>query len=692
MKLPRLLHPLAAGLFLFVALPGAASAQELPSSTASSTPANGARSLQRHPEARDTYTITSVIELVPPFRLEDMNDDFQDARIVSKNDKSTTVEITYYPLFNPAISENPNWRTDYAGMTEYLKSTPAENWDQQMQRDLLAELRAAGIEPDRLTDRQLVEQVSRWAMKRSKSTNAFSIWTFHYPDGKPVVLPELSRAFERERTKEHKTEQEMIDAEVLGRAMYYNKSRGSCTSSSIYLTTIFRALGIPARTVFCIPPFDANDAKQADLFYAAVHHHQVRETVREAIGSLKGFANHLFNEVFVGGRWVRLNYSTLGQPVLDARYFGLLTHIYTAADLSAVPLAATWGKRYFNYPAGQAKLSSVNPYRLVSIKDRFGENAHIDNPKPPPTAELTTATIVALLTIDSPQMPRFITERWKTMTRPPPDFLVSYKEWVKGTYVQMQVFQKRVGNEFLLTSPGLPNLRGHLLDSRYSQGDGAFQAFAAEIYPDDRAKIVAGAPYMIRPINTSDVYKWELSRDLRPVVLAGPRGVEPRASAPRAGTPLDFEVGPPAASTATELTTATIVAVYTPDSTDLPGYLAEFWKKQPQPSPDLLISFREWVEGSLTQMQAFQEKVGNEFVLSSPGQPEVRVRLRKSRLSSGDGRFQAFAAEISAADKAKIVPGAAYAIRPINVSQIYRWALSETLKPITFKSALTDTR
>src|ERR1044071_6498518 len=116
--------------------------------------------------------------------------------------------------------------------------------------------------------------------------------------------------------------------------MFYQKVHGSCTSSSVYLTTIFRALGIATRIVFCIPPFDANDPKQAEMFYGAIHHHGVRETVRNAIDGMSGFANHLFNEVYVGGRWVRLNYSTLGQPILDARYFGLLTHIMTCSDLS----------------------------------------------------------------------------------------------------------------------------------------------------------------------------------------------------------------------------------------------------------------------------------------------------------------------------------------------------------------------
>src|SRR6185436_14785026 len=122
--------------------------------------ATAERATSRHPAANDTYTITSRLQLVQPF----------------------TVEITYYPLHRPSVGENPNWRKDYAGMTEFLRATPAENWDETMRRDLLAELRTAGIEPDRLTDKQVVEQVSRWAMKRSRSSKDFAIWTVYYPD------------------------------------------------------------------------------------------------------------------------------------------------------------------------------------------------------------------------------------------------------------------------------------------------------------------------------------------------------------------------------------------------------------------------------------------------------------------------------------------------------------------------------
>jgi hypothetical protein len=201
---------------------------------------------------------------------------------------------------------------------------------------------------------------------------------------------------------------------------------------------------------------------------------------------------------------VRLNYSTLGQPILDAHYFGLLTHIYTCSDLSQVPLAQTWGMRFFKYPAGQPKLSSVNPYRLLSIQDHFGANAHLDNPEVP-LAELRTVTIIGLYPKGSAAIPQWVKEESGT------DFLIACREWVPGKYRQMSAFSKRAGHEFLLSAPGHPDLKARLNGLTLSAGDGSFQAYAAQLAPEDRAKLAPGVAYSIQPLNVSDTYRWAVA-------------------------------------------------------------------------------------------------------------------------------------------------------------------------------------
>jgi len=460
----------------------------------------------RHPAKEDAYTITSVLRVLPPADPAAMSDDFQDVRVLSQDKDSVTVEVTYYPLHEQTVGEDADWRKDDAGMTAYLKPTPAENWDAAMRRDLLAQLRQDGIDPVALTDKALVEQVSRWAMRRAKTTDAFAIWDVYYPGGKPTVFPALRAAFDQYKPDSSWTDQQVFDREALGKSMFYGKVHGSCTSSSIYLTTIFRALGVPTRTVICIPPFDPNDDAQAALFYAAVHQNKVRETVRAGMDGVDGFDNHLFNEVYVGHHWVRLNYDRLGPPILDSYYYGLLTHIATSADLSKTPLARTWGVRYAGLDTGQPKLSSVNPYMLLSVSDHFGANAHVANP-PVPIAELRAVTITALLPKDSPAMPKWVLDASAVDTSF--DFFVAIKEQVPGASYPMRAFFKRASHDFVLAAPGHPDVRAALTGLNDS-GDG-YQAFGARIAPEDKAKVVPGVAYTLTPQNTSDVYHWSVA-------------------------------------------------------------------------------------------------------------------------------------------------------------------------------------
>ena len=547
---------------------------------------------KRHLRKEDTYTITSVIQVLNPVNPADMNDDFQDARVLAQDKDSCTVEVTYYPFYQPAIGENPNWRTDDAGMTQYLKPTATENWDEAMRHDLIAELLQAGIDPDRLTDKQLVERVSAWAMRRAHSTHAFSIWGVYFPDGKPAVYPPLRDAFDREKPDPTWTDQQMFEQEALGRSMFYNKVHGACTSSSVYLATIFRTLGIPTRIVFCIPPFDPNDDAQARMFYDNIHHNQVRETVRAALDGTDGFEDHMFNEVYVDHRWVRLNYKTLGQPILDAHYFGLLTHIYTCSDLSQVPLAQTWGMRYFKYPADQPKLSSVNPYRLISVHDHFGANASLDNP-PVSVAELRTVTIIGLYPKGSPAIPAWVNE--ETWQRTGTDFLIASQEWgPDGSYHRMSAFEKRAGQEFLLTASGYPTVKAHLNRLTLSSGDGSFQAYAAQFAAEDKARLVPGVAYNIQPINTSETYRWVVAPDVTLIMLKDDKQAQN-------GDTLEKTVNPLSStnSIATDIGKNTEVAALTAIQAWLglmdDGQYAESWREASE-GFHAIATLDEWVE------------------------------------------------------------------------------------------------
>ncbi len=70
-----------------------------------------------------TYTIRSIVKVMPPVNPDCLNDDYQDARVLSQNDHFVELEVVHYPLNTnaEAIGGNPNWRRDASAMMAYLR-------------------------------------------------------------------------------------------------------------------------------------------------------------------------------------------------------------------------------------------------------------------------------------------------------------------------------------------------------------------------------------------------------------------------------------------------------------------------------------------------------------------------------------------------------------------------------------------
>ena len=133
-------------------------------------------------------------------------------------------------------------------------------------------------------------------------------------------------------------------------------------------------------------------------------------------------------------------------------------------------------------------------------------------------AELRTVTIIGLYGRTAKDLPAFVREGNDRLPNPTPYFMAC-KEWVTGTYRQMSAFYSRAGHEILFTALGLPDVRGHLNGHTVSRSDGSFQAYGLEIVAEDRDKVVPGAVYSVKPINTNGTYRWQISDHFAPVKL-----------------------------------------------------------------------------------------------------------------------------------------------------------------------------
>ena len=325
-----------------------------------------------------SYTIRTIVHVLPPVTDDVLNDDYQDARVLLKRPDYVELEVIHYPFntLNKTLSGNPNWREDAKSLASYVAPGPTANWDAAMQRELIARLKRDGIDPDALDDKTLVEQASAWLVQHARSEDGFTTYCSTFEDGEARIQPGLEAVVERESAKQGRSTQEQWQRELFAAGMFANGVRGSCTSSAIYLNGCLRALGIPTRIVLCIPAVDASDEHELELLRRGIQHPGVRRVMLNGIEPLgRSWASHTFNEVFVDGRWRRLNYQILGQNTLDANWMGLLTHVATFSDWADGEMAQTWGERQELRRFGADIFGGANPYSAIAISDQLGQHA-----------------------------------------------------------------------------------------------------------------------------------------------------------------------------------------------------------------------------------------------------------------------------------------------------------------------------
>jgi len=615
------------------------------------------------------YTIRTVLRFMPPFQ-DALNDDYQDARLREKRDDYIELEVVHYPLGTAgrSITPNPTWRRDYAGMTRYLEPDVTTNWNTDMQRRLVADLRAAGIHVDRLTDKEVVEKASTWLMRRSRYlSKAFTTYYIHYPNGSPTVYPGLEDDYKREFGRDSKrydwTIDQHFDYELLGRGMYDNKTRGSCTSFAVYLTTALRAIGIPTRMIIAVSAVDGTDPHQRHLARIHLTHHQVRYTALRGIGAGWGFSAHTFNEVYVGHRWHRLNYNALGQPIVDENYLGLMTHLYTFTDLSKIDLARTWGWRYAK--SGRCKtFRCSNPYTAVSISDQFGRHAKIPNPKVRRTPKRRSEPALVVM------------------------FPVSKgsSTWHK---LAGEILRTAKGRFYGRTSRGHSELNyEEVLDESHGLYPGDVMVLLFSLDAPDRIpkryEDLLPRPWAEIEAELKQGQSVELTgkaRKLKVVLLAAPTITEVqtlirktpllRLKAPAAPAVKPAAVRRPAPPKAREPKRhhkrLTISKAYWFDSKDRPDSIKRPSWMEAQDG-HMLVHVDEQFEGETSvQYRSFYAKADRMFVLKSPGQPTVRATAKHGYWA------QEFYIQIPRDEYAKMTPGRPHTIHPVNASSTRRW-------------------
>lgn len=477
------------------------------------------------------YTVRTIVQVLPPVTDDVLRDDYQDARVLERNPGWVELEVIHYPLNTVAdgIAADPRWRETAAAMRRWTDPGPTANWDGPMRRDLLSALQESGIDAALLDDKTLVERASPWLLSRARYVDGFTTFCSWFPQGKAAVFPGLEEAVSRGIADKTLTVEDQWQRELFAQGMFEHRVRGSCTSSAIYLNGCLRALGLPTRIVLGIPCVDASDPREIEMVRRGIGHKGVRRILLEALEGQSGaWVSHTLNEVYIGGagggRWRRLNYERLGQNVLDPEYLGLMTHIATFSDWSDGEVARTWGVRQAKGSPHDDVFGGPNPYSAISVSDRFGVHARIENELLLGPDEIGTLTIEKAYWWTSSERRVDMDLRGDD---PAGHVLLHVREGKPGRGSrQYRSFWSACSREFVLQAPGKPDVPARATRGYWAEPEKSIQEFHLAIEPGDLSRMEAGLPYRLVPVQRSEDFRWQLAGDVT-LTKAEPEPVDP---------------------------------------------------------------------------------------------------------------------------------------------------------------------
>ncbi|MBL9121735.1 MAG: hypothetical protein JNL80_17650 [Phycisphaerae bacterium] len=603
------------------------------------------------------YTIRRVVQVLGPVTTDVLCDDYQDARVLDIEGDGLArgvveLEVIHYPINTvaSAIVADAHWREHVSHLESFIAPGPTANWDPEMQGNLIAALASDGIDVAALDDRTLVERAAAWLLRHAVVHDGFSTFYTRFDHGQPSIQPGTDSAVRAEAERTGCSVEACRERELFAKSMYERKSRGSCTSTAIYLAGCLRALGIPTRLVLAIPPIDGGDEAERRML-ARLRHHHVRETLEDGTAGLQnGWSSHTFNEVYVGGRWCRLNFDRLGQNILDPGYFGLLTHVATFPDWADSGMPETWGVRNASVSKDDV-FGGANPYSTIALSDRFGVHATVANPP--------VALRVAKLTIDGASWLHDHPAGIEMDVSEAPDaghLLVRVASPEASiTTRDISKFYAKAGKRFVLRAAGHEDVPAAAVRGFWFQPTGDMRHFYLRIDADDLATMDVNARYALVPDDDDSRSFWSVadgvSITLQERVGAAP---PPRASHPEQA----------------DLNAIVVQSAHWSDLEDSP-----IGPKNDLPRCVLLVV------GPASEDQALKSAMGRcdlEFTLEAPDLPSIRLT---SGIGTINTRELACAMLLVTDDQLRRVKnGVPYSLKARNSHGAVRWKVAPDLR------------
>lgn len=246
-----------------------------------------------------TYTIRALCEIRPPNKLERMSDLYQDVRLSegpAHSRDGTIVELILYPYATPPLAPSTYPVKPYPRECgDCLRPTLGINYTPQMQADVCA------IVGDAKTDVEATQHILNWISANTRLTNTIPEFAyFRVQDDQVVWIASRGSA---------QADADLLQTNFFGESMFRRRVHGTCSSLAMLRATMFRAAGLPARLVQTLPliaRYEDDHVPLADRMRKRLFARGYEWTRQRPAG-----VNHMYNEVFLGGQWVRVD-ETIG--------------------------------------------------------------------------------------------------------------------------------------------------------------------------------------------------------------------------------------------------------------------------------------------------------------------------------------------------------------------------------------------
>jgi hypothetical protein len=238
-----------------------------------------------------------------------MNDLYQDVRPAGRKARlpdGTVVEILLFPFSMPHVFAQPYPRAEIPdSLRKYVEPDFSMNFSEEMQKEIKEKI-VAGAK----TDVEAIEKILAWMAHETRLANDLPEFAyFNVVDNKIVWRQSLGSP---------EKDQEFLQTNFFGDAMFKSRQHGTCTSTATLRATMLRAAGLPTRLIQNLPLITRYEGDPEPLVEA------LRMRVMSKgydWGPAGGGANHCYNEVFLNNHWIRVDNVINPGPFVGGRLF-----------------------------------------------------------------------------------------------------------------------------------------------------------------------------------------------------------------------------------------------------------------------------------------------------------------------------------------------------------------------------------